>query len=164
MPRVYVALGGNIDPARRLPQAAGALRARFPELVCSSVYRNPAEGFVGDDFYNAAAGFDTAMAIEELRAVLHAIEEECGRLRTDAKWAPRAMDVDLLLYGDFVGTSAAGALPRLDLLRRAYMLAPLAELAPTLRHPVNGQSMAALWQALAKQPHQLDRLPLDLNA
>lgn len=163
--RVHVALGGNIDPAARLPQAARLLRARFPDLACSSAWRNPAEGFAGDDFYNAVAAFDTDLTVAELRPLLHAIEEQCGRLRSDAKWAPRAMDIDLLLHGDYVGPSAAGELPRADLLRRAYMLGPLAELAPALRHPVNGERIDALWAALAASaPARLERVPLELNA
>jgi 2-amino-4-hydroxy-6-hydroxymethyldihydropteridine diphosphokinase len=166
MARVYVALGGNIDPAARLPQAARLLRARFPGLECSSAWRNAAEGFAGDDFYNAVATFETPLGVGELRAVLHAIEEQCGRLRDDAKWAPRAMDIDLLLHGDYVGASAAGELPRPDLLRRAYMLGPLAELAPGLRHPVAQRTIGELWAERLQRgpPHLLQRLPLDLQA
>jgi 2-amino-4-hydroxy-6-hydroxymethyldihydropteridine diphosphokinase len=165
MARVHVALGGNIDPARRLPEAARLLRARFPGAVCSSAWRNGAEGFAGEDFYNAAAAFDTDLTIAALRPVLHAIEEQCGRQRSDAKWAPRAMDIDLLLYGDHVGASEAGELPRPDLLRRAYMLGPLAEIAPALRHPASGERIDALWAAFVAQhaPHY-QRVALDLNA
>lgn len=165
MTRVHVALGGNIDPVRRLPEAARLLRARFPGCVCSSAWRNPAEGFAGEDFLNAAAAFDTDLDVAALRPVLHAIEEQCGRQRSDAKWAPRAMDIDLLLHGDFVGASAAGELPRADLLRRAYMLGPLAEIAPALRHPVNGERLDALWAAfVAQHAPRYERLALDLNA
>lgn len=164
MTQVYVAIGGNIEPAQRLPLAARALRERFAGARFSAVYRNPAYGFEGADFHNAVAGFDTALAIEPLLEALHAIEALCGRSRQDAKWAPRAMDIDLLLYGDRVGKAARYELPRPDLLRRSYMLAPLAELAPDLRHPLTGRRIADHWQELARAPHVHERLALDLNA
>ncbi|MGH8253188.1 MAG: 2-amino-4-hydroxy-6-hydroxymethyldihydropteridine diphosphokinase, partial [Steroidobacteraceae bacterium] len=99
MARVYVAIGGNVEPERWFPVAARELRRRFPGARFSSCYRNPAYGFVGADFYNAAAGFDTDASVEEVLAQCHAIEEFCGRRRDDPKWAPRVMDIDLLLYG-----------------------------------------------------------------
>ena len=163
MQRVYVALGGNVEPAARLPQAAQALRRRFPGAQFSGCYRNPAYGFAGADFYNAVAGFDTALSLEALLPVLHEIEAQCGRRRDDPKWAPRAMDIDLLLYGEAVATTLACEVPRPDLLRRSYMLGPLAELAPQLRHPQSGRSIADHWRELAAQPHVLERLALDLN-
>lgn len=163
MSAVYVALGGNIDPALRLPRAALALRRCFADARFSSVYCNPAYGFEGADFYNAAAGFHTTLGVEALIAVLHDIERQCGRARDDAKWAPRAMDIDLLLYDTCVVKAANYELPRLDLLRRSYMLAPLAELAPELHHPATGRRMADHWRELARQPHVHERLALDLN-
>jgi len=164
MPQVYVALGGNVEPERWLPVAAAALRGHFPGVRFSSCYRNPAFGFDGPDFINAVAGFDTALAPAEVVAHCHQVEALCGRRRDDPRWAPRVMDLDLLLYGDTVTESAAPRLPRPDLLRHCYMLRPLAELAPELRHPLTGRSMGDHWQELAREPHRLERLALDLNA
>ena len=163
MPQVYVALGGNVDPERWLPVAARALRGLFPGVRYSSCYRNPAFGFDGPDFINAVAGFDTALAPVEVVAHCHQVEALCGRRRDDPRWAPRVMDLDLLLHGDTVAESGAPRLPRPDLLRHCYMLRPLAELAPELRHPLTGRSMADHWQELAREPHRLERLALDLN-
>ncbi len=160
---VYVAIGGNIEPATRLPLAARELRRRFADVKFSSVCRNPAYGFEGTDFYNAVAGFDTTLEVDALLDELHAIEALCGRARDDAKWAPRAMDIDLLLYGGRIEKYARYELPRPDLLRRNYMLAPLAELAPDLRHPLSGRTMADHWQELASLPHVHARVALDLN-
>lgn len=159
----YAALGSNIDPQRRMLQAAALLRQYFPDIVFSPCFGNPAVGFDGADFINAAAGFTTRLTVPELQAALHAIEEQCGRHRADSKWAPRAMDIDLLLYGDQV-CDAPLPLPRPDLLRRGYMLGPLAALAPQLLHPRTGQSMTALWGELCPQVPALRRLALDLNA
>lgn len=164
MTEVFIALGSNIDPATRLLAAARELRARFPDVRFSSCYRNAAFGFQGDDFINAVAGFSAALAVPELLRALHEIEAVCGRGRQDSKWGPRAMDLDLLLYGQEIGEGPGYVLPRRDLLRRAYMLGPLAELAPQLTHPVSGQSVGALWAAFDRAEHPMIRTPLDLNA
>ena len=164
MPRVYVAIGGNIEPERRFALAARELRRRFPGIQFSTCYRNPAFGFKGADFLNAVAGFDTEASADKVLADLHDIELRCGRRRDDPKWAPRAMDIDLLLYGAMVAETADYRLPRPDLLQRSYMLAPLVQLAPELRHPLTGRGMADHWRELAREPHQLEPLRLDLNA
>ena len=164
MTRAWVAIGGNVDPERRLLQAARLLHGRFPDARFSRCYRNPACGFDGADFYNAAATFDTALAVPELVAALHAIEELCGRGRTDPKWAPRVMDIDLLAYGDATGRFPGATLPRPDLTRRAYMLGPMAELAPAWRHPLAGRTLAELWSELAPAAPPLTDTGLDLNA
>jgi 2-amino-4-hydroxy-6-hydroxymethyldihydropteridine diphosphokinase len=161
---VYVAIGGNIDPETRLPLAARELRRRFPDARFSSCYRNPAFGFEGADFYNAVVAFHTALEVDALLAQLQEIEALCGRTRTEAKWAPRAMDLDRLLYGERLARTARYELPRPDLLRRSYMLGPLAELAPQLRHPLTARTMEDHWQELARQPYTHERLALDLNA
>src|SRR6516164_1053702 len=104
MSQVFVALGSNIEPAIRLPQAARALKASFPDARFSSCYSNPAFGFKGPDFINAVAGFDATMSIATLLRVLRDIEAQCGREASAPKWEPRAMDLDLLLYGNVVGS------------------------------------------------------------
>ncbi len=162
MTRAYVAIGGNVQPERWIPVAARELRQRYPGIHFSSCYRNPAFGFEGADFINAVAGFDTARPVQAVIADAHEIEAICGRRRDDPKWAPRVMDIDLLLYGDTVA-EAALRLPRPDLLRRCYMLAPLAEIAPELRHPLTGRTISDHWRELKREPHVLERIALDLN-
>lgn len=164
MSRVFVALGSNIDPDARLLQAARLLRVQFPDVRFSRCFRNRAVGFVGDDFINAVAGFSCALPVPALLEVLHRIEERCGRGRGAPKWEPREMDLDLLLYGDQIGEGPGYTLPRRDLLRRPYMLGPLAELAPDVRHPVAGQTIAALWAAFPQAEHVMTAAAPDLNA
>ena len=164
MTRVYVALGSNIEPRKRLTQAARLLTAEFPGIRFSSCFQNVAVGFDGADFINAAAGFDTKLTLAALVVLLHHIEEQCGRKRDDAKWAPRAMDLDILLYGEMISDSAVARVPRADLLRRAYMLGPMAELAPQLLHPEAHRTLADLWSELAPRTPPLSRVTIDLNA
>ncbi len=154
MTRVFAAAGGNIDPARRLPQALAGLRAAFGELAVSPCYANAAFGFEGEDFHNLVVAFDTNLPLADVLARLHAIEEACGRERQAAKWAARAMDLDVLLFGDCVGEFPGAILPRPDLLKRAYMLGPLADLAPALLHPTSGVAIAELWAAFDKTDWQ----------
>jgi len=161
---VLVALGSNIAPAERIAQAARLLKSAFPGVRFSAAYRNPAAGFAGADFINAAARFDTALTMDEVRARLQSIEAACGRQPDDPKWAPRAMDIDILLFGDAVSDRPGLQLPRADLLRRAYMLGPAAELEPERMHPIARRPLALLWRELAPQCPPLTRLALDLNA
>ncbi|MFT3907130.1 MAG: 2-amino-4-hydroxy-6-hydroxymethyldihydropteridine diphosphokinase [Steroidobacteraceae bacterium] len=159
-----IALGGNVEPEQRLAQAARLLTQRFPGIRFSHCYRNPAVGFVGADFINAAACFHTDLSPPALVAALHVIEEQCGRLRDDPKWAPRAMDLDLLLYGDRV-QEADPVLPRRDLLKRVFMLGPMAQIMPAWSHPLAHRTLAELWRDVpAGQRAALAAIDLDLNA
>ena len=164
MSLAFVAIGSNIDPQVRLPQAALGLRARYPDVRFSRCYRNSAFGFEGPDFVNAVAGFNTELPIAGLLAQLREVEALCGRSPTDAKWEPRAMDLDLLLYGDVVGSGPGYTLPRPDLKKRVYMLGPLAELAPGVLYPPAGPTIGELWRQFDGDREALRPLALDLNA
>lgn len=153
--QVYVAAGSNIAPQRHLRLALKALRELYTPLEVSPAYRNRAVGFAGDDFINLVVGFTTTRTPAEVREHLQSIEALCGRPREAPRWAPRSMDLDILLYGALVCEQPGMILPRPDLLRRAYMLKPLADLAPTLRHPTAGRTIAQLWQDLAPSGHEL---------
>lgn len=147
-----------------MPRAAQELRRRFADIRFSPCYRNRAFGFEGPDFINAVAALDTALEPLELIAELEAVEQLCGRSREDPKWAPRAMDLDLLLYGGMVRANDRYRVPRPDLLRRIYMLQPLADLAPDLIHPETGQSIATHRDTLLRTEHALVPLALNLDA
>ena len=153
--RVYVAAGSNVDPVANLRRAVAALRAGFPGLVASRAYSNTAVGFDGEDFVNLVVGFDTDAALADVLAVLHAVEAQCGRPREAPKWAPRSMDLDVLLYGDLVGEFPGAKLPRPDLVKRAYMLGPLAEIAPDVVHPTLGVTIGELWRRFDRAAHPM---------
>jgi 2-amino-4-hydroxy-6-hydroxymethyldihydropteridine diphosphokinase len=157
----YVSGGSNLDAERNLLLAARALKAAFPGAHFSHCYRNQAIGFEGPDFINFVAALPVAGGPRELKEALERIELLCGREREAPKWAPRSMDLDTLLFGDHV--EPALKLPRPDLLRWAFMLGPLAEIAPEAMHPLERRSAGELWRAFDQGAHKLEREALDLN-
>ncbi len=92
---------------------------------------------------------------------LHEAEAACGRERLAPKWAPRAMDLDILLYGDTVCAEPGLTLPRPDLLKRPYMLGPAAEIAPEIVHPIEQRTLGELWRDMqATQSHAMRAVEL----
>ncbi len=130
-------------------------------MRASRAYANPAVGFTGDDFINLVVAFPAELPTEDLLDRLKAIERDCGREPGAAKWGPRTLDLDLLLHGDRVGRVAGKNLPHADLLTRAWVLGPLAELAPALVHPVAGERMDSLWRRFDRGAHPLTPVELE---
>ena len=158
MPEVYVAAGSNIEPRQNLARAVAELAREFPGARFSPWYQNHAAGFSGDDFINLVAGFSTDLPLAEVLSRLHAIETLCGRPRGAPRWAPRSMDLDVLLYGQVVCDEASVKLPRPDLTKRAYMLGPLAALAPKVMHPTAGLTIGELWRCFDQAAHPLTQI------
>jgi 2-amino-4-hydroxy-6-hydroxymethyldihydropteridine diphosphokinase len=158
--QVLVAAGSNVEPRVNLQRALDVLAMHYPQLRCSRAYRNRAVGFAGEDFVNLAFGFDTSDDVRTVIERLHEAEAACGRARNAPKWAPRSMDLDILLYGDQVCDEPGLVLPRPDLVRRAYMLGPAAEIAPDTVHPTLGVTLAALWRGFAQGDHPLEAVDL----
>jgi 2-amino-4-hydroxy-6-hydroxymethyldihydropteridine diphosphokinase len=145
---VYVAAGSNVEPLANLRIALGVLERHFAPLTVSQAYANPAVGFVGDDFVNLVLGFETELPVRAVIERLHEAEAACGRARDAPKWAPRSMDLDILLYGTTVCDEPGLVLPRPDLLRRPYMLGPAAEIAPDVVHPTARKTLHDLWREM----------------
>ena len=146
MPRVFVGMGSNLEPERHLRSALAALGRRFGPVQVSPTYRNPAVGFAGDDFLNLVVAFETDASVGDVGLALAEIEAENGRTRAGEKFAPRSLDLDLLLYGDRISEGGEGpVLPREEILERAFVLKPLADVAPDLVHPGEGVTFAELW-------------------
>ena len=158
MPLVHVAAGSNIEPEANLKHALDELRIRFPDLSVSPAYRNPAFGFEGDDFINLVVMFNTPEPLGPVLKKLRDVEMLCGRPPNAPKWAPRAMDLDILLYGDCVVDQPDVRLPRADLARKAYMLRPAADLSPDLRHPTLDLTLQQLWHGFDKTGLRMDRV------
>jgi len=160
MKQVFVAAGSNIEAPHNLQRALAELERRFGPLTVSSAYRNAAFGFEGPDFINLAVGFRTDRSLREVVAGLHEIEALCGRPCDAPKWTSRPIDLDILLYGDLVHEEAGLKLPRPCLLKQAYMLGPMAEIAGELRHPVAGKTLRELWLGFDSSAHPLTRVQL----
>ena len=159
MAEVYVAAGSNIEPERNLTLASREMLRVFPDTRFSSWYRNAAVGFQGDDFINFVAGFSSDLPVHEVVQRLQAIETLCGRPRDAPRWAPRSMDLDILLYDALICEEPRLKLPRPDLLKRAFMLGPLAELAPDLIHPTAGVTIGELWSRFDAAAHPMHKVP-----
>lgn len=143
---VYLGLGSNIRPAHHLPLGLRALRSLLGELSLSPVYEGAAIGFDGAPFWNLVVGARTALGVGELHRALRAIEFAHGRPPDATRHSPRTLDIDILTHGDRVGSVDGVELPRAEILERAFVLRPLAELAPATRHPVLRRSYADLWR------------------
>jgi 2-amino-4-hydroxy-6-hydroxymethyldihydropteridine diphosphokinase len=135
--------------------AVREMRREFPDVRFSPWYRNRAVGFEGADFINLVAGFTTTLPVDEVITRLQAIEVLCGRPRDAPRWAPRSMDLDILLYGDMVRDEPRLKLPRPDLLKRAFMLGPLVDIAPGLVHPLEKVTISELWQRFDRAAHEM---------
>jgi 2-amino-4-hydroxy-6-hydroxymethyldihydropteridine diphosphokinase len=152
---VYVAAGSNVRPEIYLPRALSALQSAYAPLRISPAYRNRAVGFEGADFINLVVGFATDEPAVRVRERLQHIEMLCERPASAHKWAPRTMDLDILLYGDVVSSQPGLVLPRPDLLRRPYMLKPMVDIAPGVVHPIEKKTMRELWDAFDQDEHEM---------
>jgi 2-amino-4-hydroxy-6-hydroxymethyldihydropteridine diphosphokinase len=155
MARVYLSLGSNLEPLRYLPAAIAALRERFGTITVSPAYRSRSVGFDGADFVNLAVGLDTELSPEALNDWLHALEDSHGRRRDVPRYSDRTLDIDIVFYGALV-LDGPGHLqiPRKE-LKHAFVLRPIADIAPTFRHPQSGRSMAELWAAFPAEHEPL---------
>lgn len=151
MARIYLGLGSNIEPERNLSAGLDALHDLLGELRCSSVYRSEAVGFAGADFLNLVVGAETVLSVADLTEQLRAIEYRYGREPGAPKFSSRSLDIDLLTYDQLCGNIDGMQLPRPEVLFNAFVLAPMAELAPTELHPVSRRSYAQLWHQFGRK-------------
>ena len=144
MPIIHINIGSNIDKETQVLLAVNQLKKYFLNLTISSVYESKAVGFEGDNFYNVGVNTSTDLSIESVNDLLHDIEDKQGRNRSNIKFCSRNIDLDLILYGSIIDT--VHRLPRQDILKYNFVLAPLAELNPNDFHPIAQQSYGQLYQ------------------
>lgn len=150
MGTAYLSLGSNQQALEHLPRALAELRGRFGALRVSPLYRTPAVGFEGPDFLNAAVVLETELEPEALDAWLHALEDAHGRRRDVPRFSDRPLDIDIVFYDQRVLRGPGHLqLPRPE-LRHAFVLKPLADLAPDFPVPGDGRTLAQLWNAHAE--------------
>lgn len=161
MHRVYISIGSNIEPARHVRLAVTALHEYYGELIISRVYESAAVGFEGENFFNLVVGLDTEQAVNDVNRVLHEIEDRYGRERSGPRFSARTIDLDLLMYDERVLHEDKLVLPREEILQNAFVLWPLAEVAPQLLHPLEQKTMAELWSQFDKDRQQLQPIEFD---
>lgn len=155
MALVYLSLGSNIDRERHIGAALDALGKHFGSLEISTVFESVAVGFEGDSFYNLVVGIHSGLAVGEIAKVLKHIEDCNGRDRSAPKFGPRSLDIDILTVDNLAGEIDGIKLPRNEVLKNAFVLQPLAELAADMIHPVTNKTMGQHWQEFDKTSQQL---------
>ena len=159
MARIYVSVGSNINPVDNIRSAVDALRQHFPVLDISTVYESQAVGFEGENFLNFVVGFDSEQALAELIQLLDDIEDQLQRDRSGPRFSARTIDLDLLVYDDIIAPELN--IPRDEISKNAFVLQPLAELAPGLVHPQLQISYAQLWNDFDHESQSLWPIPFE---
>jgi 2-amino-4-hydroxy-6-hydroxymethyldihydropteridine diphosphokinase len=159
----YIGLGSNLAAPRIQIEKALQAMAQLPDsrvLAHSRLYRSSPWGFVEQpDFINAAAAIETGLTPAELMQSLLEIERGLGRERDGSRWGPRIIDLDLLLYGSTIIDEPGLRVPHPHLHQRAFVLLPLAEIAPQLIVPGRGSVAELLAGVDARGCRPLDSNP-----
>ena len=155
MKTAYLSLGSNIgDREACLRQALERLEAAGVRVARrSSIYETEPQDLRDQPwFLNMAVEVETELDPMQLLACIHKIESEMGRQRTIPK-GPRTIDIDILFYGDSVIACSELEIPHPRLDRRRFVLEPLAEITPDLRHPITGKTVREMFAALPSTSH-----------
>ncbi len=153
MVKAYVAVGSNIDPEENVKKAVRLLAHHTRIFRISTVYMTEPEGRPEQPpFYNLIVEVETEISPEELKyRVLRVIENELGRIRTRDKYAPRTIDLDLVLYDGLVLQVENLILPDPEILRRPFLAFPLSELSPDLALPGTGLAIQQVLSQLSRE-------------
>jgi len=159
MARVYLGLGSNLgDREANLQGAVRRLGEQVAIDALSALYETPPLGPPDQPWYlNAACGGVTALEPGELLAFIKGVEREMGRLPA-VHWGPRIVDIDILFYDDLVLDSPHLTIPHPGIPHRSFVLVPLADIAPELRHPRLGESISALLKERLRHTDRVRRI------
>jgi len=157
MTQVYLGIGSNIDRETNIRDGLLEIQSCYGELTLSPVYETEAFGFEGDDFYNLVVGLKIELPIHELAHDLREIEFKFGRSRNETRYSSRTLDVDLLLFGDQENDKYH--VPRSDITEFGFVLKPLSDIAPNLKHPVTGETMTQLWNKFDSSREIMRQIP-----
>ena len=134
MHQAYLSLGSNIQPEINLPKAIHLLRETGKILAVSSAWESEAVGSDGPNFLNACVSLSTALSYSELKdQVIHPIEAKLGRIRTEDKYAPRTIDIDIILFDNQLCNE--------KFWNQAFVMIPLAEIYPAFQNPLTQEGV-----------------------
>ncbi|CAC9954089.1 2-amino-4-hydroxy-6-hydroxymethyldihydropteridine pyrophosphokinase (EC 2.7.6.3) [uncultured Gammaproteobacteria bacterium] len=142
MSEIHINIGSNQNRRHNVAQAIEALKMNFFNVVCSDIFESAAVGFKGMDFYNMGVNATTDLSITDVLSVLHTIENNQGRDRSQPKFSSRKIDLDLVLYDKVVDEK--NNLPRNDILKYNFVLLPLVQLSPQSVHPLENKTYKQL--------------------
>lgn len=143
--KIYISIGSNIDKEKNIDFALKKLSDYFGELTTSPIYQSPSQGFIGNDFYNCVTLFETKFKLDKIQKILKKIEDQTGRKRIKEKFSSRTLDLDLLLYDNLNLQHEGINIPRDEIVKYAYVLKPLCDIAPECIHPILNQKIKNLW-------------------
>ena len=152
MARVFLGLGSNLNAQQNIAAGLVRLGTDYRLISESPWYRSPALGFDGPDFINLVVEIECRCSLLQLRAELKQIEFDFGRPLDAVKFSSRLLDIDILMYNDWVGDFSGLQLPRSDIHQFAFVLRPLLDIFPQGLDPQSGRPLAEFWPALADQP------------
>lgn len=153
---VYLSLGSNIEPADNLKKAIQLLQDRSDVRRISSIWESAAIGSTGPNFLNAIVLIHTALSASDLKSeLIKPLESELERVRTADKFAPRTIDIDILVHNDVLLDE--------DLFIQAHLAVPFAELYPEFRHAVNGIRIGDAAEALSAKTALSERVDLRID-
>ena len=145
MAHIFIGIGSNSDPTENIAGGLRDLMQHFGKLTLSQTYATqPFEG-TGDEFYNLVVGCHSGNSVESVVKVLKAIESAHGRTHLLRNLASIVLDLDLLTFDNLRLRTSNISIPHADISNRAYILKPLAEIAPQTRHPEIGDTYEKMW-------------------
>jgi 2-amino-4-hydroxy-6-hydroxymethyldihydropteridine diphosphokinase len=160
---VWLSLGSNMTPEHHITRALQDLKTMFGELRLSPIYESEAVGLEGDNFLNLVVGIHTQHSPRELVAEFRQLEARHGRKRTPDKFASRTLDIDLLTYGNQIVNDGVIQLPRDEIMKYAFVLLPLSEVAGDEVHPRSGCTYSQLWEMFDLKDQRLWRVEARLR-
>lgn len=159
MAQVFLGIGSNTDREKHIRAGLKAIAKSFTWQQRSRIFCSASVGFSGSDFYNLVVEAETDLSVTEVLAECKRIEQENGRIPGSAKFSPRTLDIDVLLYDDVIREQQP-QLPRGEILENAFVLWPLAEIAGRRLHPLLNVSYEQLWEQYQQthkdSPQQLE--------
>ena len=147
---IYLGIGSNLNRKHNIISCLKFLSQSFQKYQISPIYESPSFGFKSNDFYNCVVKIETRFNLINLKKWLIKLEDLHGRDRSQPRYSNRTLDIDILLFNDWVGEFLGIKIPRNEILKQAYVLKPLVDIAGNLKHPVTQLSFRDHWYCLKK--------------